>query len=63
MTELSARPAGDGTVRRMGLICLTGFGGFLAWACLVPLEEGIAATGRIIVEDNRQRHADCAVAA
>jgi len=55
MTERSKKLARDGTVRRMGLVCLVGFGGFLAWACFAPLEEGIAATGKIIVEDNRQQ--------
>lgn len=47
-------PRKDKTVRRMGLICLLGFGGFVAWATIAPLEEGIAATGSIIIEDNRQ---------
>ena len=54
MTELAAKPPRDSMVRRMGFICLLGFGGFLAWACLAPLEEGITAIGQIIVEDNRQ---------
>ena len=54
MTELAVKPPRDSMVRRMGFICLLGFGGFLAWACLAPLEEGITAIGQIIVEDNRQ---------
>lgn len=47
-------PMRDKTVRRMGLICLVGFGGFMLWSTIAPLEEGIAAIGKIIVEDDRQ---------
>jgi len=47
-------PRQDSVVRRMGFVCLIGFGGFAAWAAIAPLEEGIAATGKIIIEDNRQ---------
>lgn len=32
-----------------------GFGGFLAWACLAPLDEGIPAPGVVAVETNRKR--------
>jgi HlyD family type I secretion membrane fusion protein len=34
--------------------CALGLGGFLLWAGLAPLEEGIAARGTIVVENNRQ---------
>lgn len=44
----------DRFTRRMGHICIFGLGGFLAWAGLVPLEEGVAASGAIVVENNRQ---------
>jgi len=47
-------PLKDKLVRRMGLICTLGLGGFLMWAFIAPLEEGVASTGQIIVEDNRQ---------
>ena len=47
-------PLKDKLVRRMGLICALGFGGFLIWAFIAPLEEGVASNGQIIVEDNRQ---------
>jgi HlyD family type I secretion membrane fusion protein len=48
-------PLKDPVVRRMGLLCLVGFGGFLVWATVAPLEEGVAAVGKIILEDNRQQ--------
>lgn len=44
----------DKMVRLAGVTCLIGLGGFLGWAGLVPLEEGIAASGRIVVENDRQ---------
>ena len=44
----------DKTVRHMALACLIGFGGFLGWSSLAPLEEGVAASGQVVVEDNRQ---------
>ena len=44
----------DKLVRRMALTCAVGFGGFLIWAFVAPLEEGVASNGQIIVEDNRQ---------
>jgi HlyD family type I secretion membrane fusion protein len=54
MTPELKRPVQDKTVRKMALICAVGFGGFLLWGSLAPLEEGVAASGQIIVEDNRQ---------
>lgn len=48
------RPMRDKTVRNMALLCAIGFGGFSTWGALAPLEEGVAASGQIVVEDNRQ---------
>jgi HlyD family type I secretion membrane fusion protein len=48
------RPLRDKTVRNMALLCAVGFGGFCAWGAIAPLEEGVAASGQIVVEDNRQ---------
>lgn len=43
-------------VLRRGLWFLVlGFGGFLAWATLAPLDEGIPAEGAIAVESSRKR--------
>ena len=50
----SPKKKGDKFARRMGAICFLGLGGFIAWAGLVPLQEGIAASGTIVVENNRQ---------
>ncbi|MEL6244954.1 MAG: HlyD family type I secretion periplasmic adaptor subunit [Pseudomonadota bacterium] len=44
----------DGMVRASGYACALGLGGFLAWAGFAPLEEGVAAGGKIIVENDRQ---------
>ena len=49
------RPSQDKTVRKMALLCAVGFGGFCAWGAMAPLEEGVAASGQIVVEDNRQK--------
>ncbi|MBC8118760.1 MAG: HlyD family type I secretion periplasmic adaptor subunit [Burkholderiaceae bacterium] len=45
---------GDRSTIRMGWVCLIGLGGFLLWAGTVPLQEGIAASGAVIVQDKRQ---------
>jgi len=49
-----ANPKSDRLVRRMGAVCWLGLGGFLLWAGFAPLEEGIAARGRIVVEAERK---------
>ena len=46
---------GDRTASLCGLVCLLGLGGFLLWAGTVPLAEGVAVPGQIVVEDNRKR--------
>lgn len=35
--------------------CLLGFGGFILWASFAELDEGVTASGQIVVEDNRKR--------
>ncbi|MEO0975627.1 MAG: HlyD family type I secretion periplasmic adaptor subunit [Pseudomonadota bacterium] len=45
---------GDTMVRASAYACLLGLGGFIAWAGTVPLEEGVGAGGKIIVENDRQ---------
>lgn len=55
--DASARrrgPMTDPFVRNAALICAVGFGGFLGWAALAPLAEGVPAAGQIVVEDERQ---------
>lgn len=47
-------PMADPFVRRAALVCVAGFGGFLAWSALAPLAEGVPAAGQIVVEDQRQ---------
>jgi HlyD family type I secretion membrane fusion protein len=49
-----AGPMSDPFIRRSALICLLGLGGFLAWAGLVPLAEGVPASGQVVVENSRQ---------
>ncbi|MBS1191148.1 MAG: HlyD family type secretion periplasmic adaptor subunit [Rhodocyclaceae bacterium] len=41
---------------RLGIwILVLGFGGFLAWAFLAPLDQGVPAPGVVAVESNRKR--------
>ena len=54
ITRPPVDPFADRFVRRAGLVCLIGLGGFLAWAGFVPLAEGVPAAGQIVVEDDRQ---------
>lgn len=51
---LELDPGKDPFIRRMALACLAGLGGFLLWGALAPLEEGVAARGRIVAETERQ---------
>lgn len=46
---------GDRQAIGFAYLCLAGLGGFLLWAGLVPLQEGVAANGLVVVEDRRQR--------
>ncbi|MEM7006409.1 MAG: HlyD family type I secretion periplasmic adaptor subunit [Pseudomonadota bacterium] len=53
-TNTKTRNKVDGYSRLMGGICLIGLGGFICWAGFVPLEEGVAASGTVVVENDRQ---------
>jgi len=44
----------DPLVRAAAAITIAGFLGFIAWAGIVPLDEGVSAHGQIVVENNRQ---------
>lgn len=44
----------DRTVLLSALGCLAGLGGFMLWAGLVPLAEGVATSGHVVVEDSNQ---------
>lgn len=44
----------DKTIRRCASVCGLGFFGFCFWAAFVPLDEGIVAQGRVIVENDRR---------
>lgn len=44
-----------GKASRLGwLIALVGFGGFVLWAALAPLDEGLTAPGQVVVTGNRK---------
>ena len=46
---------GAGRPGRLGLWALAiGFGGFLAWAALAPLDEGVPATGMVAIDTKRK---------
>lgn len=55
--EIASLPDTDyRRVIRLGLwILALGFGGFMLWATLAPLDEGIPAAGVVMVESNRKR--------
>lgn len=45
----------DARARRWGwLLVIAGFGGFMAWAALAPLDAGVAAPGTVVVSGNRK---------
>jgi HlyD family secretion protein/epimerase transport system membrane fusion protein len=46
---------GDRTVRWSAMACAVGFGGFVAWAALFPLAEGVTASGQVVVQDDRKQ--------
>ena len=54
MTKSNTKTGSDRFARRMGQICFLGLGGFALWAGFVPLEEGVSASGTVVVENNRQ---------
>ncbi|MCV6605011.1 MAG: hypothetical protein OIF34_06880, partial [Porticoccaceae bacterium] len=47
-------PKSDKRVVRTALVCLIGLGGFLLWGVFAPLEEGIAASGKVVVDSQRK---------
>ena len=54
MRKTLFKPMADKLTRKMAMACVIGFGGFALWGGFAPLEEGISASGQIVVEDNRQ---------
>ncbi|WP_437880257.1 HlyD family type I secretion periplasmic adaptor subunit [Pseudomonas sp. LRF_L74] len=48
-------PIDERRYSRMGWwLLLLGFGGFIAWAALAPLDKGVAVSGNVVVAGNRQ---------
>jgi len=42
-------------VSRIGwLVLILGFGGFMLWAALAPLDQGVPANGQVVVTGNRK---------
>jgi HlyD family type I secretion membrane fusion protein len=54
MKAPSYSPLGDPGVVARALVCAAGLGGFVAWAALIPLDQGVTAGGSIMVEQTRQ---------
>lgn len=54
MSKQRTQKGSDRFALRMGQICFLGLGGFALWAGFVPLEEGVSASGTVVVENNRQ---------
>lgn len=57
-TDPSPPPAGPDEptrARRFGLaVLVAGFGGFLAWAALAPLDEGVPSQGNVAIDTKRK---------
>lgn len=54
-TEANPVDMDDARPRRWGWwLLLIGFGGFLAWALLAPLDAGVSAAGTVVVTGNRK---------
>lgn len=48
-------PSDTGWSIRIGMLMLVlGFGGFMAWAVMAPLDEGVPAPGQVMVEGKRK---------
>lgn len=45
----------DRSIRLSLLACLVGFGGFVLWASFAKLDEGVSASGQVVVQDNRKQ--------
>lgn len=54
-SALSRSPFDDKGIRLSLLACLVGFGGFLVWAGFAKLDEGVTASGQVVVMDNRKQ--------
>jgi hypothetical protein len=64
LTDVSAETAKAGSsgvdinhrrVSRIGwLVLALGFGGFMLWAALAPLDQGVPASGQVVVTGNRK---------
>ncbi len=61
VADVSARPAAPGIdinharASRIGwLVLAVGFGGFMLWAALAPLDQGVPANGQVVVTGNRK---------
>jgi membrane fusion protein, protease secretion system len=51
----AARELDDARPRRWGwALVLAGFGGFMAWASLAPLDAGVPSAGTVVVSGNRK---------
>lgn len=44
----------DRSIRISVIICVIGFGSFLAWGSIAKLAEGVTASGQVVVEDSRK---------
>lgn len=48
-------PFRDRSVRLSALACLAGFGGFLLWSAVAKLDEGVTASGQVVVQTDRKQ--------
>jgi hypothetical protein len=53
--EIAGVDINHGRASRLGwLVLAIGFGGFLLWAALAPLDQGVPAGGQVVVTGNRK---------
>ena len=51
---VSPSPLNDRGIRLSLIACALGFGGFVLWAAFAKLDEGVIASGNVVVQDNRK---------
>lgn len=52
--DLTRSPFADTGIRLSLFACLLGFGGFVFWSAFAKLDEGVTASGQVVVQENRK---------
>ncbi|ADM10265.1 rhizobiocin secretion protein rspE [Parvularcula bermudensis HTCC2503] len=54
-SSLSPSPLSDRSIRISAIVCAVGFGGFFLWSALAKLDEGVTASGVLVVQSDRKQ--------